>query len=211
MNAIFFALFACGGGADTPLDTEPVVGPTQPSPPPGLSHEGDTLFSLDVAAREVGAETRGAPEGVALLGVLADQGGRRALVVREGDRAVEVAPPGWHLPPVGAWRGEEALICWNTLTGPESAPGAMPHPSGGLSLQCRQGGRSLGPAVSFDAGGAPAWLVDVQVEGDGWLVTAYHNAAGWLLGEVRDGDGLRARTFVDGAFGPATPVAPTQD
>lgn len=108
-----------------------------------------------------------------LRGVLTDPDGRRELRLVDpvSNRSELIAEAGWNLPPAGASRGDELLVCFNVATGTEPP----------VRLVCRHrlsGSGGWGPA--FDA---------VPAADAGWLKGVKATAAGWDIRYYRDDQG----------------------
>ena len=172
----------------------------EPEPPEGVSvPAGTRSFSLDTSVPNVPLEAHGLPTGVSLNARLASAGGQREIQLLDAAGRVETVAAGdWNLPAVAAAdaRGR-VLVCWNRLTGPEPAVGATPHPSAGLSLQCRlRVGGTYSDELGVGAAGVPCWLKDVTTtDASTFSIRYFKNKSGWLFGPAADGDGVFTRTF----------------
>jgi hypothetical protein len=185
------------------FDDSEVEAPVHPTPPPEIHLEGDSLFSLDVETSVIEARLQDGPQGARLTEELASNGGKRAILYRpsaDGPQEL-VAEPGWHILPAGAVdEAGNLLVCWNRLTGPETAKGAMPHPSAGLALICRyRSGGKWGTEIVAGAD-VPSWLQTIRLDGDNLVVRYHRNPSGWLVNDVEEGDGIWERRLVAGSF-----------
>lgn len=193
-------------GAPAPDVSTTVPQPAQPPLPNGIEVEGGKpLFTVDRITPDVPGVLRGGPAGATLHVWLASPGGKRSISYEPapGAPAIELVAAAWVLSPVGAFDAAgAALFCWNRLTGPETAPGAMPHPTQGLPLVCRavQGGKA-GAELTVSADVA-SWLQDIALENGKLAVRYYRNQEGWLVGRNKPGDGLYSRTFDGQSLGP---------
>lgn len=200
-------------GTPTSVPTGSASAPVQPTLPKGITVKGGKpLFSLDTSEPDVALPIHGGPPGVVLDARLASTGGQREIRLTDSyGRAELVAPSGWNILAVAAFQANGDLaVCWNLLTGPESAPGAMPHPSAGLALKCRlrQSGK-YGKVIDVAPDTAPAWLVDVTASsGSTYIVKYYRNKDGWLITPPSKGDGVFTRTLSSSGLGSPTPASP---
>jgi hypothetical protein len=189
--------------------------PEYPAPPADLVlRDGATsLFGLSDEP-EVEMVLNGLPAGATLTGHLCSSGGKRQHHFRaDTDAPIQVlAECGWNLPAVAASATgrNDALLCFNQLTGAEPTTGAMPHPSTGLSLVCRylSDGQLGGELVV--AGEQPSWLMNARwdAEADGYRVKFFENPSGWLFNRREPGDAIKERVFRGGSFGDASTVSP---
>ncbi len=211
------ALLGCTG--DEPVSQASPVGsalpPRQPALPEGLDTGGAVFVSLDTTTSDLPAPLHGAPPGYLLIGHLSSPGGEREilLVPGVGATAVTVAPGGWNLFAVGAFAADgRGLLCWNILVGPESAPGAMPHPSTGLAITCRRWAVGvLGPVLNASGDAAPSWLQDVVARSQGGFELAYYrDQSGWLFGTPEAGDGVYLRVDNGVSLTPPQLLEPAQ-
>lgn len=174
--AVFYALTACVGCGD--------------GRPDGLELHGP-LFTVDTTTKVFSFPVTDA-SGSELQGSLTDDVGRRRLDLSAGGLTIEIAPPDWNLPPVGARDVSGAiLVCWNRLPGsPSEITVDVPDPTQGVELWCRvvDGGLADG-AVRVAASGVAAWLTSVVSDGSGsWTVTFFQDD-GWLVGDPKPGSG----------------------
>lgn len=192
----------------------PVDPPVEPPPPPGITHEGGTLFSMDTSVAEAEGALHGGPVGAALIARLASSSGMRRLVYRAGPGAPEqvLVRAGWNLPPVGRARADGGLLfCWNRLSGSSDAQAPMPHPSAGLRVECRYRDISgnLGVVLDATVDAVPTWLLDLTPgDADQIVLRLHRNQDGWLVGRPRPDDGIFTRTFDGQSLGAAVRVSP---
>jgi hypothetical protein len=185
---------------------EPVAEPpVEPTRPAGFEGGAGPIHEIDRETEEHDGVLLNAPEGARLWGRMSSPGGKRTLyfVPAAGAGQVTAYESAWVSPPAGRFVDDgRALLCWNELTGPESAPGAMPHPSTGLALVCRLwDGGALGEPLQGAADDEPSWLQTIDEHSSGWLVRYYRNPSGWLVGEPTEEDKLLQRVFDGSSFG----------
>jgi hypothetical protein len=133
--------------------------------------------------------------------VLVDSDGRRRLELDNGDSGRDVIrPTGWVILSAGAQSGDTLCVCWSELNGRPSnlTTGQLPDPTDGVDLRCRFR-TATGWSASVDAApeASVAWLQDVTVDGEGFVVT-YRRDAGYLVLDTSSDDGSYARRLVPG-------------
>lgn len=192
---------------------DPPVAPP-PSAPVAMTSkrvefDGGFALEFDTVNVEVAGSVKGA-SAARVSGVLTDGTGRRELRVRTArGQLVTVASSDWNFPPALVEMPSTTSVCWNRLTGSEPRPGWVPSPAAGLELVCRlfdSTGR-LGPPVTVagGSGAAPAWLLDVEPEGDDLRLIYLEDSSGVLAPEF----GRRfVATLRDGAVVAKRPVDP---
>lgn len=176
-----------------------------------LAITGEHLFSVDTSTPEFPLVLHGT-EGHRLVGRLADEDGRRSIVLVNSRTGAEevVFEADWLLPAVGAVNGKGTMVvCVNRLAGSPSelTGGQMPDPSQGVDLQCktylRKASRWSKERILFRARKA-LWLYDVTANRRGGFTVAYAaDSSGLLVDDPAAGDGMYRVEFKHGRFGAA--------
>ena len=181
--------------------------PSIPQLPDNVLPAEESLFAVDTDQQVFELELHGTRD-LSLLGELADQEGRRRIVLNDPTkREPEVVfTADWLLPAVGAAnRDGEILVCVNRLVGEPTSltEGKLPDPSQGVDLLCRmrtQAGWQVEVPLPRHAAGH--WLHDVTALSDGRFRVAYSgDSTGFVVDDPQAGDGMYRVAFQEGHFG----------
>lgn len=165
-----------------------------------------SLFSVDTQTRTFDVPIAGGAD-YNVSAVLVGTEGQRRLELARGDFGREVIrPTGWVILGAGAQSDDTLCVCWSELNGHPSnlTVGQLPDPTDGVDLRCRFRTKAGWSKATDAAPEAPiAWLQDVTVDGDGFLLT-YRRDSGLLVLDTSSGDGSYSRRLV-----PGQPVGPS--